>query len=327
MRHPILLTLVAAALSGCASGRRDAASPAVPEAGYARVLVVDGQNNHDWPRATVILKRILEDSGRFSVEVSTTPPRDAPPDAWAAWRPDFANFDVVVSNFNGGHTAKGTHWPREVEQALEDYVRNGGGFVSFHAANNSFPNWHAYNEMIGLGWRPPDFGPSLVVSKDEKVVTIPKGDGRKPGHGPEHDFVVTTLDASHPITKGLPKRWMHPNEQLTHGQHGPAQNLTVLTCAWSKDTKDNEPMDWTVSYGKGRVYTTMLGHLWKDRPDTALRCVGFQTLFVRGVEWAATGRVTYAVPKDFPTESAVSLRDMRYEVPSTQPSTQPVATR
>jgi uncharacterized protein len=63
----------------------------------------------------------------------------------------------------------------------------------------------------------------------------------------------------------------------------------------------------------------MLGHLWKDKPDTALRCAGFQTLFVRGVEWAATGKVTHPLPHDFPTESTVSVRATRYEVPSTQP--------
>ena len=67
-------------------------------------------------------------------------------------------------------------------------------------------------------------------------------------------------------------------------------------------------MDWVIPFGKGRVYTTMLGHLWKDGPDTAMRCVGFQTMFIRGVEWAATGRVSYPVPEDFPTASEIKLR-------------------
>jgi type 1 glutamine amidotransferase len=272
-----------------------------------RLLIVDGQNNHDWPRATRILKGILEGSGRFAVDVSTTPAAGAPQSAWDHWRPDFAKYGVVLSNFNGGHTAQGTHWPPAVERALEDYVTNGGGLVVYHAANNSFPNWPAYNEMIGLGWRNKNSGPSLIVSADEKVVEIPQGAGRNPGHGPEHDFQVTTLNADHPITKGLPKKWMHPHEQLTHGQHGPAKNMTVLTCAWSKDVKENEPMDWVVSYGKGRVYTTMLGHLWKNGPDTAMRCVGFQTLLIRGCQWAATGKATYPVPKDFPSPGEIRL--------------------
>jgi polyhydroxybutyrate depolymerase len=274
-----------------------------------RLLIVDGQNNHDWPRATKILQDILEESGRFKVDVSTTPAAGAPGAAWDQWRPDFKKYGVVLSNFNGGHMSTGVHWPREVEKALEDYVGNGGGLVIYHAANNSFPNWHAYNEMIGLGWRDKSFGPSLIVSPEEKIIEIHKGEGRNPGHGPEHDFQVTVLNIDHPITQGVPKKWMHPHEQLTHGQHGPARNMTVLTYAWSKDTKENEPMDWVIPYGKGRVYTTMLGHLWKDGPDTAMRCIGFQTLLIRGCEWAATGKVTYPIPKDFPTASKIALAE------------------
>ena len=162
--------------------------------------------------------------------------------------------------------------------------------------------------MIGLGWRDKGFGPSLVVGEDGKVVEIPKGQGLNPGHGPEHDFVVTVLDTDHPITSGLPRTWMHPHEQLTHGQHGPAKDMTVLTYAYSKDTKQNEVMDWVIPFGKGRVYTTMLGHLWKNGPDTAMRCVGFQTMLIRGVEWAASGKVSYAVPDEFPTASEIKLR-------------------
>jgi type 1 glutamine amidotransferase len=273
------------------------------------VLVVDGINNHDWERATRILKAILLDSGRFKVDVTTSPSASAPADQWKAWKPDFARYDVVVMNFNGGHTDKGFHWPRNLEQALEDYVSGGGGLLAYHAANNSFPKWPAYNQMIGLGWRDKSFGPSVIVDEDGKVVTIRKGQGLNPGHGPEHDFQVAVLYGDHPITRGMPRIWMHPHEQLTHGQHGPAENMTVLTCAFSRDTKQREVMDWVIPYGKGRVYTTMLGHLWKDGPDTAMSCVGFQTMLVRGVEWAATGKVTLPMPSDFPTETQIRLRN------------------
>ena len=242
------------------------------------------------------------------MDVATSPPAGAPAQEWEKWRPQFDRYDVVVMNFNGGHTAKGVHWPRELEKSLEDYVRAGGGLVSYHAANNAFPNWPAYNQMIGVGWRDKDFGPSLIVSEEGKVAEIPKGQGRNPGHGPEHDFVVTVLDRAHPITRGMPARWLHPHEQLTHGQHGPAQDLTVLTYAFSRDSKQNEVMDWVIPYGKGRVYTTMLGHLWKNGPDTAMRCVGFQTLLVRGVEWAASGKVKYPIPGDFPSATEVRLQ-------------------
>ncbi len=51
----------------------------------------------------------------------------------------------------------------------------------------------------------------------------------------------------------------------------------------------------------------MLGHIWKNGPDTAMRCVGFRTMLVRGCEWTATGKVTYPVPKGFPTATEVRL--------------------
>ena len=84
--------------------------------------------------------------------------------------------------------------------------------------------------------------------------------------------------------------------------------MHVLTYAWSKDTKENEVMDWVIPYGKGRVYVTMLGHLWANGPESAMRCVGFQTLMIRGCQWAASGEVSYAVPADFPTEKEMQVR-------------------
>ena len=225
------------------------------------VLIVDGVNNHDWAAGTRGIKTILEGSGRFTVDVCTLPQQ----------RPDFKRYDVVVNNYNGGHTATGQRWPREVEQALETYVRDGGGLVIFHAANNAFLNWPEYNEMIGLGWRDKSFGPGLAVGLNGEVVTIPKGSGLGPGHGPRHDFEVFTLAKEHPITAGLPAHWMHRSEQLTHGQHGPAQGLTILTYAFSEISRQGEPMDWVRQYGRGRVYTTMLGHTWKNRAEPQFR--------------------------------------------------------
>ena len=246
-------------------------------------LVIDGMNNHDWAAGTRAIQTILEGSGRFTVDVATFPARA-----------DFRKYDVVINNFNGGHLANGTRWPREMEQALEDYVRGGGGLVVYHAANNAFLNWPEYNEMIGLGWRDKSFGEGIAIGPGGAIVRVPKGEGLTPGHGPRHDFEVFVRDAAHPITKGLPNHWMHRSEQLTHGQHGPAQGLDVLTYAFSEVSHQGEPMDWVKQYGKGRVYTTMLGHTWKDELNPNLDDVNFQALLARGAEWAATGQVTLA---------------------------------
>lgn len=264
------------------------------------VLIVDGVNNHDWQIATTEIRRILDATGRFAVDVSTSPPREAPPSAWEAWHPDFKKYRAVIVNFNGGHLENGIHWPKPLEQSFEIYLERGGGMVSYHAANNSFPKWEAYNEMICLGWRPIDSGPEIVIDEKENLVVIPPGQGLKPGHGPGHDFEITVRDPRHPITSGLPKKWIHPNEQLTHGQHAPMtskmgkveKEIRILTYAWSKDSKRNEPMDWVRKWGKGRIYVTMQGHTWPKTPITNLQDPGFQSILARGVEWAATGAVS-----------------------------------
>lgn len=248
-------------------------------------VIVDGVNNHDWEAGTRAIRAILEGSGRFTVDVSTWPKL-----------PDFTRYDVVVNNFNGGHTADGLRWPREAERALEEYVRGGGGLVIFHAANNAFLQWPEYNLMIGLGWRPPSFGEGIAI-QDGRVRRIPAGEGLPPGHGPRHDFEVEVLNAAHPITRGLPPHWTQPSEQLTHGQHGPAEGLTVLTYAISEVSHQGEPMDWVREYGKGRVYTTMLGHTWKNEANPNLDNPNFRTLLARGAEWAATGKVTIPVAR------------------------------
>ena len=54
----------------------------------------------------------------FSVEVSTTPPRGASPEAWNAWHPDFSRYDVIINNFNGGEKADGIEWPAGVEASI-----------------------------------------------------------------------------------------------------------------------------------------------------------------------------------------------------------------
>lgn len=273
---------------------------AAPAAEPIRVLIVNGQNNHDWQTGTKLMRSILTAQGRFSVNVSTTPPKDAPPGAWNSWRPQFARYQVVINNFNGGHQDDGVRWPAEVEHSLEEYVRAGGGLVVFHAANNAFLHWDAYNDMIGLGWRAKTFGKGIAISDDGNPIVIPQGEGVGPGHPPRLDFAIHLTAAKHPITAGMPQVWPHPSEQLTHGQHGPAEGLTILTYAHSPVTNQNEPMDWVRNYGRGRVYTTMLGHTWKNEPNPNFDCVGFQTLFSRGVEWAATGRVTIPIPANFP---------------------------
>ena len=208
-----------------------------------RALIIDGQNNHDWKSTTPVLKWILEDSGRFSVTVFTAPPaaprEPRPPKGsltseqqtahaealakwkadssgfektraagWKQWHSGFQGCDVVVGNYNG------EAWPDDMRAQFVKFVRDGGGFVSVHAADNSFPDWPEYNEMIGVGgWgsRTEKSGPMIRWRDGNAVFDNTPGAGGT--HGPQKPFLIETRAPDHPVVKGLPLTWMHPADE------------------------------------------------------------------------------------------------------------------
>lgn len=269
------------------------------------VLIVDGFSNHDWEQTTAVTKWILESSGLFTVDVTTIPTDST---ARQAWTLNAEPYAAIVQNSNN-LTAEHLTWPEHAERELESYVRGGGGLYILHSANNAFLHWEAYEEMIGLGWRPLDAGYALEVTEDGEIVRIPPGEGGRTHHGDRFDAVIRKLN-NHPINQDYPDRWMTANTEVYSYPRGAAKNIEVLSYALDEsDTERLWPTEWVVSYGDGRVYNASLGHLWHDETyPEAYRCIGFQTTLIRAVEWAATGAVTYPVPDDFPTQDATSLR-------------------
>ena len=284
--NKILSMTVAALLSVLFSGSHSQANEA-----SIKVLIVDGQNNHNWAGTTPILKAHLEQTKLFTVQVATSPAKGS-----EGFTPMFSEYDVVVMNYNGDD------WPKTTQEDFEAFVKNGGGLVIYHAADNSFPSWKAYNEMIGLGgWGGRNEKDGPYIRYREGQVVRDETPGRGGSHGAQHAYVVEHIDREHPITKGLPSKWLHVSDELYDRLRGPAKNLHVLAVAYSDKktggTGENEPVLFTIEYGNGRVFHTVMGH-----DVSQIQCVGFAVTFQRGTEWAATGKVTQQAPQAFPTQ-------------------------
>lgn len=271
------------------------------EAPKMKALIVDGQNNHNWKGTTPVIKKMLEETGLFEIDVATSP---AEGQDMSAFSPDFGKYQVVVMNYTGDA------WPEKTRKAFEEYVGGGGGLVIVHAADNAFPDWVAYNEMIGLGgWSGRDerSGPYLRWRDNAWVRDMTPGVGGS--HGPQHELEVITREASHPIMAGLPEKWMHASDEIYNRLRGPAKNITILASAITpldkNGTGEQEPILFTISYGKGRVFHTVLGH-----DVVNMEGVGFIVTLQRGTEWAATGKVTQKVPEDFPTATEAKRRKL-----------------
>jgi type 1 glutamine amidotransferase len=280
------------------------AAPVSRAAAPIAVMILDGESGgsyHDWQRVTPALKAMLDETGLFTVSVVTAPPPGAD---FSTFSPPFTTFQAVVMNYD----APDERWPAALKASFERYISGGGGLVAVHAADNAFPGWAAFNEMTGVGgWRGRTEQSGPYWHYRDGTLVSDATPGRAGSHGRRTPFPVTLRDATHPITKGLPKIWMHQGDELYARLRGPGKHMTVLATSYSDPANAgsgrDEPQLMVLSYGKGRIFHTTWGH-----DLNALSSVDFVVTLQRGTEWAATGAVTQKVPANFPTADTVTYR-------------------
>jgi type 1 glutamine amidotransferase len=240
-----------------------------------QALIITGQNGHDWRATTPVLRKLLEDTGRFEVR-ETEEFRGASAET-------LAPYDVVILNYYDKRLPE-LRWGERAETALLNYVRNGKGLVIYHFSLAAFDGWKEFEKLSGANWRP--------------------NNGH---HSARHDFVVEIKDKDHPITRGMKGSFPQPNDELyANLRWQPEGTYHILATAWDDHTRYkpnekqpipgpglNQPMLWTVNYGSGRVFVTALGH----DPD-AMKSPGFVATLTRGTEWASTGNVTIPLPDE-----------------------------
>ena len=270
-----------------------------------KALIVTGQNNHNWPVSHIALQLILQQSDMFDCDIAQTPAKGGD---MSKFNPNFEAYDVVVLDYNGDR------WSKQTDEAFLRYVKAGGGVVIYHAADNAFAEWEEFNRIIALGgWegRNEKSGPYYYLRDGEVVIDNSAGAGGS--HGSQREYPMNCRNSKHPITKGLPDGWIHAQDEMYDRMRGPANIKDLLYTGYADPTKGGsgreEPLVFTVDYGKARIFHIMLGHCGPSLENNpAMQCAGFQTLLLRGAEWAATGKVKQPVPADFPTAKKPSFR-------------------
>ena len=270
-----------------------------------KTLLITGQNNHNWPVSHVVLEKILENSGLFEVDLAVSPAKGEDMSGFVL---DFEPYQLVVLDYNGDA------WPKETRDRFLAYAERGGGIVVYHAADNAFADWPEYNRICALGgWENRDEKAGPYVYWQGGALVRDDSPGVGGSHGKQHQYVLNGRKMDHPVTAGLPEHWLHGQDELYDRMRGPGNIKDLLYTAYSEKSTGGsgreEPLIFTVDYGKARIFHTMLGHAGETvENSTAMQCVGFQVTLLRGAEWAATGQVTQSVPSDFPTEHQSTAR-------------------
>jgi type 1 glutamine amidotransferase len=269
------LLLLLQAQDKAGKGAAKAGPPGANHPERLQALIITGQNPHDWRGTTTSLRKTLDETLKFEA-------REV--DEFRGGTPEMLKpYSLIIMNYYDGGRPENRFGDR-ADAALAEFVRSGKGLVLYHLSLGAFDGWTDYEKMSGGNWRP-----------------------NQGHHSAAHDWALDIKDPANPIMSGLKSPLMIKKDELfANLRWQPEGNYHVLATAYddhslynARDTQAkpgagiNEPILWTTQVGMGRVFVTALGHDPDDTENPA-----FKITFLRGAEWAATGKVTIPVPPE-----------------------------
>jgi uncharacterized protein len=169
-------------------------------------------------------------------------------------------FDAIVLYTNGE-----TEMSAQQKQDLLSFVRDDGkGLVAIHTATASFYQWPEFGQMVGA------YFDNHPWNTFDAPVRVERPDS--------------------PIVKHLPKEFVMRDEMYQYRAPYARDKVDVLLSLDASRldlsnknvhrTDADFPIAWTRTYGKGRVFSSALGH-----PDSAWDDPRVQTMYLEAVRW------------------------------------------
>ena len=221
------------------------------------LLVVSG-GRHPYEESTPVLNEFLTSAGH-TVTVTEDPSVLADVDR-------MAGYDALVFNtLREGDSTLAV----EEQEGMKKFIEGGSGFVCIHISGCVPDSWPEYSKITGGGWK---------MSKSF--------------HPPYGRMTVNVTDPNSPGAQGISD--FETNDELYMGvdyEEGNAVYATGTSEEGRHTWRDEEmfmpagtfPLGWTRTYGKGKVFVTLLGHDGKS-----FQTPEFQKIVLNGVDWATS---------------------------------------
>jgi uncharacterized protein len=169
-----------------------------------------------------------------------------------------AGFDAIIllSTSTDPKRPESEWFQGSRRDALQAFVRRGGGVVGIHAASDSHYHWPWYGRLIGGHF------------------------ARHPQGTPEG--AIHIVDRKHPANKGLPASIRRVDEWYYFDDYNPQAKLLVTLDPASIGEKDvnPNPVSWSHEFEGGRVFYTAMGHTNESFTDR-----NFLNHLAGGLKW------------------------------------------